>query len=153
MNIHHFCNQFSLWNCTAVLETTWQLCADSQCVIFVLCLSFASTIARLKGHLNHTLTSVGFPQTGEFQERKLLCLKRHASHYMSFLLITVHSRVSVVPLHPGAKLSDGCQWKPCQNSVWATALKVTDKKITTTGTCLSWQKHYWILQTGVSLYS
>ena len=46
---------------------------------------------------------------------------------MPLLLITVRSRVSAVPLHPGAKLSNGRQWKPRQNSVWATALKVTDE--------------------------
>lgn len=102
------------------------LCTQA-CVISVLCLSLTNTIAGLKGHLNHPLTSVSFwRQVGSKRENN--SLKRHAAQYTSLLLISECSGVSVAPLHPGAQLSNKHQWMPCQNPVWAAALTGEDSE-------------------------
>lgn len=106
-----FVTYFSLGNGIAVLKTKRQLCAASHYIVFTLCLNLTNTVTRLKGHFNHTQTSVSFPQTCGFQERKHLCLERQISHYMSYLVIMFCSRSSVVPVHPGAKLSSESQYR------------------------------------------
>lgn len=122
-----FCLRLYSWDKEAAL-------CRQVCVISVL-LGLSNTTAGLKGHWNHTLTSVSFPETGEFQERKQH-FEKTCSPCTSLLSIT---ECSVAPLHPDAKLSKEHQWLPCDKTQFGLqhwqerTLKATEETNTTTG--------------------
>lgn len=68
-----FLQWFSTHFCLKLCSGSWDKEAAlyrQGCLISLLFWSVTNIIAGLKGHLNHTLTSVSYPETGKFQERK-----------------------------------------------------------------------------------